>query len=113
MKTGDHITVEGKAGRVTARVLDVRAADEIGDLPVDLSPEARKAIADEFRNVAIIGYYCGVERIPLMFVAFEDEHGTWSDLNGHQLSITPANPATPTQEEERCPAHSTENTRPN
>jgi len=90
MKTGDMITVEGKAGKVTAQVLDVRAADELPDLPVDVSDEARQILADEFRNVAVIAYRFGVERIPVMFVALEDEQGIWWDLKGHQLSITPA-----------------------
>jgi hypothetical protein len=93
MKTGDMITVEGKAGRVTARVLDVRAADELPDLPVDVSDAARKILADEFRNVAVIAYRLGVERIPVMFVALEDERGIWWDLRGHQLSISPVTAA--------------------
>jgi hypothetical protein len=93
MKTGEMITVEGKAGKVTAQVLDVRAADELPDLPVDVSDEARKILADEFRNVAVIAYRFGVERIPVMFVALEDEQGIWWDLRGHQLSITPATAA--------------------
>jgi hypothetical protein len=69
MKTGDLITVEGKAGRVTARVLELRAADDLPDLPVDCSGQARQILAYEFRRVAIIGYRFGVERIPVTFVA--------------------------------------------
>ncbi len=59
------------------------------DLPVDVSDEARKILAEEFRSVAIVGYRFGPERIPVMFVALEDESGAWWDLHGHQLSITP------------------------
>jgi len=119
MQTGDLITVEGKAGRVTARVLELRAADDLPDLPVDCSDQARQILADEFRRVAIIGYRFGAERIPVMFVGLEDERGTWWDLHGHQLSITAANDAehspdwTPPQDETedpQCPAPSTGDT---
>jgi hypothetical protein len=106
MRTGDLITVEGKAGRVTARVLELRAAADMPDLPIDVSDEARKILADEYRRVAILAYRYGVERIPVMFVALEDESGAWCDLQGHALSITAATAA----EEDPCPAPSTDTT---
>jgi hypothetical protein len=93
MRIDELITVEGKAGRVIARVLELRAANEIPDLPIDWSDETRKSLADDFRSVAVMGYRFGAERIPVMFVLLEDEQGTWWDLKGHQLSIVSAGPA--------------------
>lgn len=104
MKTGDRVTIIGKAGQVTAQVLDVRSTAELPDIPMIESEEARAILATEFQRVAIIGYHFGPERIPVMFVALEDARGAWCDLHGHALIIEAKKGENP------CPAPSPANT---
>ena len=111
MKTGDHISVHGRAGDVDdATILDIRSVEELPDLPLVDGPAARAILLEGcFRRAATIGYTFNDngEKVPVMFVALEDAEGLWWDLHGHNLQIDPIG------ENEQCPAPSTATQRPN
>jgi hypothetical protein len=98
MRIGDTITVIGTRGQVSAKVLELRSARDMPAIPfVDCSEQARAILSAEFLRVAVIGYEYGPQHVPVMFIALEDQRGTWWDLHGQAIIL----------EETPCPAPST------
>jgi hypothetical protein len=111
MKTGDNVSVHGRAGDVDdATILDIRPIEDLPDVVplIDVRIVRALLIGDNFRRAAVIAYNFldNGETVRVMFVALEDGRGSWWDLRGHNLQINEKG------DNDKCPAPSTASTPP-
>jgi hypothetical protein len=93
MKAGDQVIISGPPGVVTATIIDVRPPAALPDVPILPSAECRAILVAECSRVALFQYSFAVTQhstTDVMFIALEDFHGIWHDLQGQVLDIQPA-----------------------
>lgn len=88
MTIGGRVKISGRSGEVDGEVLEVRAVDDLPDLPGFRfrSGAVREMLRTSCRRVAWLGYHYDADNF-LVFVALEDFAGEWWDMQGNCISL--------------------------
>lgn len=90
--TGDRVRVSAAVGTVDAVIVESRSTEDLPDLPMIESSEARELLRAEFSRVAFVQYDWRGRAV--MFVALQDGvTGCWFDLKGQKIEIALSEPA--------------------